>query len=77
MIGDKSGSIIGSATQKLRTSDAMQGEALEALLAVRLAASLSCNRLSLKVEAFLVVMAIKNLPLFSRGLLLIVLLMLV
>ena len=65
IISDERGDIVGAATQKLHCTDALQGEALAALLASRLAASLSCILVVLEGDALLVVLAINNSSLFS------------
>ncbi|XP_059440565.1 uncharacterized protein LOC132173020 [Corylus avellana] len=65
VLSDEKGAIVGAATQRLNCPDALQGEALAALLTTRLAASFGCNFLSLEGDALLVVLAINNPSLFS------------
>jgi hypothetical protein len=65
VISDDRGNIVGAATQKLHCTDALQGEALAALLTSRLAASLGYKLLALEGDALLVVLAINCPALFS------------
>jgi hypothetical protein len=65
VLNDDSGNIIAAASQKLVSTDALQGEAAVALLAVRLAVFSSCEHLLLKGDALLVVLAINSPHLFS------------
>jgi hypothetical protein len=65
VVSDENGDILNAATQKLHGSDALQGEAHAALLAVRLAYSMGCRLIALEGDALLVILAINNPPLFS------------
>jgi hypothetical protein len=65
MLSDEWGAIVGAAMMKLHCSDALQGEAIVALLTTRMSVSLGCNLLSLEGDALLVVLAINNPTLFS------------
>jgi hypothetical protein len=62
---DDLGNIVATASQKLVSTDVLQGEAAAALLAVRLAVFFGCDQLLLEGDALLVVLAINNPPLFS------------
>jgi hypothetical protein len=64
VLSDDKGTIVVAATQRLNCTDALQGEALAALLASKLAASFGCNFLSLEGDALLVILAINSLSLF-------------
>ncbi|GLT65295.1 hypothetical protein SLA2020_377340 [Shorea laevis] len=77
VITDDRGNIVMATSQKLFTLDALQGEALVALLGVRLAASAGLDRLVLEGDSLLVVLAINFSSLFLLGLLPIVFLTLV
>jgi hypothetical protein len=65
VLSDENGVIVAAATQKLHYTEALQREALVALLTSRLAASFGCYLFSLEGDALLVVLAINNPPLFS------------
>jgi hypothetical protein len=65
VVSDEKGDVLNAATQKLHGSDALQGEAHAALLAVRLADSMGCKLITLEGDALLVILAINNPPLFS------------
>ena len=65
MISNDRGDIVGATTQKLQCIEALQGEALAALLASRLAASLGYKLIALEEDALLVVLAINGHSLFS------------
>ena len=65
MISNDRGDVVGATTQKLHCTDALQGEALAALPASRLAASLGFKLLALEGDVLLVVLAINSLSLFS------------
>ena len=65
VLSDENGAIVAAATQRLNCTDALQGEALVALLTSRLAASIGCNFFSLEGDALLVALAINNPSLFS------------
>jgi hypothetical protein len=65
VLSDENGAIVAAATQRLHCTEALQGEALPALLTSRLAASFGCNLFSLEGDALLVVLTINNPSLFS------------
>jgi hypothetical protein len=65
VLSDEKGAIVGAAPQRLYCSDALQGEALAALLTARLATSFGCNFFSLEGDALLVVLASNNPSIFS------------
>jgi hypothetical protein len=65
VISDDSGNIISAATMKLYSLDALQGEALAALLTTRLAVTTGSSILHLEGDALLVVLAINKPALFS------------
>ncbi|XP_059436361.1 uncharacterized protein LOC132169326 [Corylus avellana] len=65
VISDDMRNIISVATQKLNSTDVLQGEASVALLAARLVVSSGCDKLMLEGDALLVVLAINNPSLFS------------
>jgi hypothetical protein len=65
VLSDDQRNIFAAATQRLFSTDVLQGEAAAALLAVRLAVSSGCDHLLLEGDALLVVLAIKNPSLFS------------
>jgi hypothetical protein len=65
VLSDEKGAMVGAATQRLYCSDALQGEALAALLTARLATSFGCNFFSLEGDALLVVLASNNPSIFS------------
>ena len=48
VLSDDKGTIVAAATQRLNCTDALQGEALTALLVSKLAASFGCNAISLE-----------------------------
>ena len=64
VISNYMGIILAAVTHKLSSTDVLRGEAFAALLAVRLAASLSLGCLSLEDDALLMVLAVNNPPLF-------------
>jgi hypothetical protein len=65
VVSDEKGDILSAATQNLHGTDALQGEAHAALLAIRLADSMGCRLVVLEGDALLVILAINNPPLFS------------
>jgi hypothetical protein len=65
VLSDDSGTIIAATTQKLVSTDVLQGEAHAALLVVRLAASLGLGPISVEGDALLVILAINSPTLFS------------
>lgn len=64
VISNDIGIILAAVTHKLNSTDVLHGEAFAALLAIRLAASLSFGCLSLEGDALLVVLAVNNSPSF-------------
>ena len=65
VLSDENGAIVVATAHRLNYSDALQREALAALLTSRLAATFGCNFFSLEGDALLVVLAINNPSLFS------------
>jgi hypothetical protein len=64
-MSDEKGDILSAATQKLHSTNALQGEAHAALLAIRLADSMGCRLVALEGDALIVILAINNPLLFS------------
>jgi hypothetical protein len=65
VICDSSGEVILAATKRLSSTDVLMGEASTALLSSQLAASVGVRHFLLEGDAFLVILAVNQPPLFS------------
>jgi hypothetical protein len=65
VLSDENGTIFAAATQKLVSTDVLQGEAHAALLVVRLATSMGLGLILVEGDALLVILVINSHALFS------------